>query len=323
METKINKEELLLHVGSSPHVRTENSTQQIMLTVIIALIPALIAGFAIFGPNALIVTLVSVVSCVLAELVIQKALKKPVRISDLSAVVTGILLAFNVPATMPLWMVALAGIFAIVIVKELFGGIGNNFVNPALAARAMLLASWSQNMGTLPQPFKPDAIAGPTPLSGGEPIELMDMLLGKMPGMLGEVSALALLIGAVILLWRGIIKLRIPAAMIGSFAVFYVIFASLTGAEGASFAQSFQNLPAQILSGGLILGAFFMATDYSSSPMTAKGQLIYGLGAGFITALIRCFGTYPEGVSYAILIMNVCTPLIDKYVKRQPFGGVQ
>lgn len=328
MEAKTNERELLLHVGSSPHVRTDNSTQHIMLTVIIALIPAIVASFIFFGIDAIIVTLVAVLSCVVAEAVMQKALKKPLRIADLSAVVTGILIAFNVPSTMPLWMVVFGSIFAIVVVKEMFGGIGNNFVNPALAARAVLLASWPAQMGTYVQPYTLDAVTSGTPLANPANANLMDLFIGAVPGTLGEVSAVALLVGALILLWRGIIKLRIPVAMVAAFAVGFIVFNAIElslneVALGDAFSQTVGILPAQILSGGLMLGAIFMATDYSSSPITSKGQLIFGIGAGLLVALFRVFGQNPEGVSYAILIMNVCTPLIDKYVKEKPFGGVQ
>lgn len=308
-------ERLLLHVASSPHVRTTDSTQRIMLDVIIALIPAMIAAIVFFGIRSLAVILVSVAACVLSEYATQKIMKKPIRISDLSAVVTGILLAFNVPSTMPFWMVAFAGFFAIVVVKEFFGGIGCNFLNPALAGRAMLLSSWSSKMSQTAAPFQPDTLSGATPLSGGAMPSLMDMFIGKMPGMLGEVSAIALLIGAAYLVVRGVIHLRIPATYLASFVVFIAIFGMISGDVAIN------EIPQQILAGGLILGACFMATDYATTPMTPQGQLIFGIGCGLLTALIRVFGGYPEGVSYAILIMNVCTPLIDKYIKLQPFGG--
>lgn len=317
MEAKQEMKQHLLKVSSSPHIRTQDSVQRLMLDVIIALVPAIVAAVVYFGLRALWVILVSVVFCVLAEAVTQKLMKKRVTVYDLSAVVTGILLAFNVPSTLPLWIVAIGAVFAIVVVKQFFGGLGQNFANPALAARAMLLASWGGQMSVFATPFQPDAISGPTPLSGGVQPPLLDMFLGKMPGVLGEVSALALLLGALYLVVRGVIRLRVPVVMIVSFAVFMGIFGMIT--KEVTWSQ----IPAQILSGGLILGAFFMATDYSTTPMTAKGQLIFAFGAGLLTALIRTFGGYPEGVSYAILLMNVCTPLIDKYVKRNPFGGVK
>lgn len=317
METKQtqNAQASKLLVASSPHIRTTDSTQRLMLDVIIAMIPAMVAAVVYFGFRSLAVIGVSVVAAVAAEAITQKALKRPITISDLSAVVTGILLAFNVPSTMPLWMVAIGAAFAIVVVKQFFGGLGSNFMNPALAARAMLLSSWGSDMSKFVEPFKPDTIASATPLTSGQFPSLGQMFMGQMPGVLGEVSAVALLLGAIYLVVRGVIRLRIPLTMIGSFCVFMTIFGAITGEVGVG------DLPQQVLAGGLILGAFFMATDYATTPMSPVGQLIFGCGAGLITALIRSFGGYPEGVSYAILFMNVCTPLIDKYVKTKTFGG--
>lgn len=320
-QTKIKAEERLLNVSSSPHVFTLESSRRIMIDVVIALVPAMLAAFVYFGIPALLVILASILGAVGGEGLSQKIRKKELRISDFSAVVTGILLAFNLPSTMPLWKVVLAGAFSTVVVKELFGGLGQNFMNPALAGRAFLMASWPKDMSNTPYPFgvapagATDAVTAATPLSGGPMPGMMDLFLGKMPGMLGEVSALAILIGAAYLLLRGVIRLRIPLSMIVSFTAFTAIFMGIKGDFDIS-----QMLP-QILSGGLILGAFFMATDYVTVPMTAKGQLIFACGAGFLTALIRQFGSLPEGVSYAILLMNVCTPLIDKYIKSKPFGG--
>lgn len=307
----------LLRVSSSPHIRTADSVQRVMLDVVIALLPAVVAAVVFFGIPALLVILTSVVFCVGTEALTQKAMKKRVTVYDLSAVVTGILFAFNLPSTMPLWIVALGAIFAILVVKQVFGGLGQNFVNPALAARAMLLASWGGQMSKFATPFQPDVISGPTPLTSGQMPSLTDLFIGNMPGVLGEVSALALLIGAAYLLFRGVIHIRIPGVYIASFAVFMLLFGAIDGKIGLA------DIPAQIFAGGLILGAFFMATDYATCPMTAKGQLIFAVGCGLLTAMIRVFGGYPEGVSYAILLMNVCTPLIDKYVKRKPFGGVK
>lgn len=298
----------LLIVNSAPHMRTPTTTARMMLDVIIALVPAIIAAVVLFGFRALLLIAVSVVTCVVAEAVTQKLLKKKVRIKDLSAVVTGILLAFNVPVGMPIWMLVFAGIFSIVIVKEFFGGIGANFMNPALAGRALLLAAWPGEMSTFVTPF--DAVSTATPLSGGATPGLMDLFLGNVPGVIGEVSKLALLIGAAYLLIRRVIHLRIPVVFIASTALFLFIMGVPAG-----------DLPAQILSGGLILGAFFMATDFVTNPMTRLGQIIFALGAGLITALIRVHGGYPEGVSYGILLMNICTPLIDKLCTRRVFGG--
>ena len=305
---------MLLNVSSSPHVRSNSSTKKIMLDVIIALVPAIIASVVFFGMKALMAIIISVAGAVAAEALTQKLLKRPVTVYDLSAVVTGILLAFNVPAGFPFWKLIVADIFAIVVVKQFFGGIGSNFMNPALAGRAFLLAAWPQDMSVFMTPSQPDVVSGPTPLSGGTVPPMMDMFLGKMPGMLGEVSAIALLIGCAYLVVRGIISIRIPGIYILSFAVFEMIFGQISGTAG------FADLLPQILSGGLILGAVFMATDYASSPMTKDGQIIYALGCGFLTAMIRCFGGYPEGVSYAILLMNCCTPLLDKKMVRKPFG---
>lgn len=319
------KDTKLLNISSSPHIRTNDTIQKIMLDVIIAMVPAMVVSIIFFGISALSVILVSVISCVAAEAITQKLLKKRVTISDLSAAVTGILLAFNLPAGFPLWKAAIGGVFAIVVVKQMFGGLGSNFMNPALAGRAFLLASWGKDLSKTPLPFNPDTISGPTPLailkSGSQATEsvpsLWDLFIGNIPGMLGEVSACALLIGGAYLLLRGVIHFRIPAAMIATFSVFYLIFGLINGDMKIAL------LPHHILSGGMILGAFFMATDYATTPMTARGQIIFGVGAGFLTALIRIYGGYPEGVSYAILLMNVCTPLIDKYIVDRPFGLVK
>lgn len=305
----------LLKVSSSPHVRTQDTTKQIMRDVLIALLPAGIASVVLFGARALAVICVSVLASVLAEYCTEKAMKKPITTSDLSAVVTGVLLAYNVPSTMPLWKVAIGAIFAIVIVKQFFGGVGQNFINPALAGRALLMSSWGADMTKTVMPFQADVLSGPTPLTTGQYPPLIDMFLGKEPGMLGEVSALCLLIGAAYLLIRKVIKIRIPACYLASFVVFSLIFGAITGKVG------FADIPAQLLSGGLILGAFYMATDYATSPVTAKGQMIFALGCGLLTALIRQFGGYPEGVSYSILIMNVLTPLLDRNLVQAPFGS--
>lgn len=290
-------------VSSSPHIRSKDTTQMIMLDVIIALIPAIIASVYVFGMRALLLTLVTVAACVLSELVTQKAMKKPVRVRDLSAVVTGILLAFNLPANFPFWMAIFGAIFAIVIVKEMFGGVGNNFMNPALAARAVLLASWPEQMA-----YQIDGVAQATPLSG-KPFAMLDLFLGNIPGTLGEVSKAALLIGAAYLLIKKVINIKMPA-----------IYIITTGVLLLIFGYDLEDTLMQILSGGLILGAFFMLTDYSSSPTSDMAQVVYAFGAGLLTVLIRVFGGYPEGVSYAILLMNVLTPLLDKLLKQKTFG---
>jgi len=318
----------MFRVTSSPHIRSGETTQRIMLDVIIALLPALFAGIYYFGMRSLLVTLVSVVFAVVTEVVMQKILKRPVTINDLSAVVTGILLAFNVPSTAPFWMVAIGAIFAIAIAKHCFGGLGHNFINPALAARAMLLASWPVRM-TSSAFLTPgtDAVSSATPLaaltlnmqnglSGATAANvpsLMDLFVGNVAGCIGETSALALLIGGLYLVYRGVISFTTPVAYIGTVAVLSFILGGFDPYIAIY----------HVLAGGLFLGAIFMATDYSSSPMTAKGQVIMGLGAGILTTLIRFYGAYPEGVSYSILLMNVATPLIDRFTMPNKFGDVK
>lgn len=288
----------------APHIRNKKSTQTVMLDVVIALLPALIAAVYFFGSRALILTLVTVAACVLSEFVMQKLLKKPVRVRDLSAVVTGMLLAFNLPVEFPIWMAVVGGVFAIVIVKELFGGIGQNFMNPALAARVFMLVTWPAQMGT----FTFDGVAGATPL-GGRPASLMDLFIGNIPGTIGEVSKLAILIGLAYLLFKHVINLRMPIAYMVTCAVLFYILK-----------YDFVDTLSQLLSGGIIFAAVFMVTDYSSSPMSPAGQIVYAVGAGILTVVIRLFGGYPEGVSFAIIIMNVFVPLIDKLIRPRVFG---
>lgn len=298
-------------VSLAPHIRSNDTVQRIMLDVLIALVPAAIASVYFFGLYSLAIMAVSVVACVLSEYVFQKLMKKPIQVKDLSAVVTGILLAFNVPAGAPLWMVAFGGVFAIIIVKECFGGIGGNFMNPALAARVMLMASWPQQMTAYVQP---DGMTGATPLQilkegGGNLPSLMDMLTGNIGGVIGETCAIALILGGIYLLVRKVIDWKTPVIYIVSTAIFLLLFG-----------VKVDLLAYEILGGGLLLGAIFMATDYSSSPMNAKGKIIFALGAGLITAVIRAKGGMPEGVSYSILLMNVCTPLIDKFTVGEAYG---
>lgn len=311
----------MFRVTSSPHIRSGESTQRIMLDVVIALMPALFAGIYYFGMNVIMITLVAVVSAVATEMVMQKILKRPVTINDLSAVVTGLLLAFNVPSTAPWWMVVIGSIFAIAIVKHCFGGLGHNFMNPALAARAMLLASWPVRM-TSSAFLAPgaDAISTATPLAlikegmvGQALPSIWNLFIGNVGGCIGETSALALLIGGLYLLYRGVISIRIPAVYIGT----VLILSFILGGFDPYYAIY------HIFAGGLFLGAIFMATDYASSPMTAKGQIIMGIGAGILTTLIRFYGAYPEGVSYSILLMNVATPLIDRFTMPRKFGEVK
>ena len=321
------KEKLI--VTESPHVRGRSTTSSVMFDVVVALIPALLAGTIFFGYRALVVTAVCVLFSVLSEWCWCRILKKPSTIGDFSAVVTGLLLAMNLPVTMPLWMAAIGSVFAIIIVKQFFGGIGHNFMNPALAARAFLLTSWAAAMTTWTEPFTKlsfwsnvDAVTTATPLSlvkegaTGNMPSYINMFIGNMAGCIGEVSALAILIGAMYLVYRHIISLRIPLTYIATVAVFTFIFGGRNG--------FFTGDPLlHVLSGGLMLGAFFMATDYVTTPYTKKGQIIFGFGCGLITAVIRLYGGYPEGVSYSILLMNVATPLIDRFTAPKRFGAVK
>ncbi len=308
-----------LVVSESPHTRSGSSTSKIMIDVAIALVPAIAAGTVVFGFRALLVVFVCVLAAVASEWGWQKLLKRPSTVADFSAVVTGLLLAMNLPVTIPLWMAAIGSVFAIIVVKQFFGGIGHNFMNPALAARAFLLTSWAQAMTTWQQPFS-DAVSSATPLAimkGGlaEPLpSYLEMFLGNTAGCIGEVSTLAILLGAAYLLLKGIISLRIPATYIITVAVLTFVFGDSNGLfKGDALMH--------ILSGGLMLGAFFMATDYVTTPYTKCGQIIFGFGCGVLTAVIRLFGGYPEGTSYAILIMNVVAPLIDRKCVPKRFGA--
>ena len=322
-----------LSVSASPHDHSKDTVTRIMLDVIIALVPSLIASIFIFGYRSLLVTAVSVSSCLVAEFASRVVMKRHQTIGDLSAVVTGVLIAFNVPVSMPLWMVALGAVFAIVVVKQMFGGIGMNFVNPALATRIMLIASFPTAMGAWNKPYAwkmHDADTTASPLNAIKEIyrngeitsetfgehdlpSLVDMLLGNRAGSLGEVCAVALLIGLVYLLVRRVIKLTIPLSYVGSFAVIMFI----AGGFNLRF------LAYEILAGGLLLGAIFMATDYTTSPINFKGQIIFGIGCGVITALIRLFGNLPEGVSFAIILMNILVPHIEHLTTPKPFGTVK
>lgn len=310
VNTGVNLENLL-RVSSSPHIRSQETTRRIMLDVVIALLPASIVGVYYFGLNAAIVLALAVIAAVLSEAVFQKARKQEVTISDFSAVVTGLLVGMNIPATAPWYLPVFGSVFAVIIAKQLFGGLGFNWVNPALAARAVLLISWPTHMTNYVAPFS-DATSAATPLTSGQFPALMDMFLGNMPGTIGEVSAAALLLGGIYLVIRGVIKVHIPLVYMAMTAVFLMLFG-----------VPVDELLPQILAGGLFLGAIFMATDYASSPLTTKGQIIFAVGAAFMTALIRQKGGMPEGVSYAILLMNVATPMIDKYTKPKVFGSVK
>lgn len=308
-----SNKDMTLTLSSSPHIRSNMTIQSVMRDVVIALIPATLAGIYFFKMQAFLVILTCVVSSVAAELVWQKLSGRRVTISDYSAVITGLLLAFNVPPTLPLWMAAIGSVFAVIVVKQLFGGLGQNIVNPALAARAFLLASWPVAMTT----WTLDGVTGPTPLAilknePGTLPGLCSVFIGHVGGCIGETSALALLIGGLYLLYRRVITWHIPVTYIGT--VF--VLTTLIGRNGFMTGNGLY----EIFAGGLMLGAFFMATDYTTSPITPKGQIIFGIGCGFIATIIRIFGGYPEGVSYSILIMNLFVPLIDKYVTPRVFG---
>lgn len=308
-----------LLVSSSPHIRSGDTTQKIMLDVIIALIPALVAGVWYFGLQAAIIVAATTLSCVVFEYLTRRILKRSNTIGDLSAVVTGILLGLNLPPRLPVWMAIVGSFFAIVIVKQLFGGIGQNFLNPALAARAILLVAYGSKMTSWINPLSNavDAVSAATPLGilkeGGELPSLLDMFLGKTGGSIGETSAIAIIIGGIYLLARRVITWHIPVCYIGTVA----IFSWIAGPDGIFTG----NILFHVLAGGLLLGAFFMATDYTTCPMTEKGMIIFGVGCGLLTMIFRLYTNMPEGVSYAILLMNVATPLIDRYSKPKRFGG--
>lgn len=312
-EKSVELNDMLL-VSGAPHLRTDKTVNQIMLDVIIAMIPALIGSVYFYGMNALILILVTVASCLIFEAGTQKIFKKPVRIKDLSAVVTGILIAFNLPANAPWWIAVFGAAFAIILVKECFGGLGSNFMNPALAARAAMVASWPGIMSTY---VNPDGITSATPLallkSGSNALPSINrMFMGDIGGSLGETSTVLLLIGALYLLIKGIIDWKTPVLFIGSTCAMLLIF----GIDPSLVIY-------HVLGGGLILGAFFMATDYATTPITPKGKIIFAIGAGVLTAIIRVKGSMPEGVSYAILLMNVATPVIERITKPKVFGVVK
>ncbi len=303
----------LLRLSVSPHIHSGRSTAGIMRDVIIALLPAAIAGTVIFGLRALLVMGVCVASCVLIEALFNIVTKKEQTIGDLSAALTGLLLAFNLPAGIPIWQCVMGSIFAIVIVKCLFGGIGFNLVNPAITARVFMIVAFG-SMAVQSYPVIVDTVAGATPLaeiaSGNMP-KLTDLLLGLHGGAIGETCALALLIGFVYLLVRRVISWHIPVSLVGTIYVLSLFM------EGFDFMRAL----ALVLSGGLLLGAIFMATDYVTSPTTPAGKIIFGVGVGVLTFLIRYFGVYPEGVSFAILFMNILTPYIDSWTAHKVFGG--
>lgn len=315
-------------VTSSPHIKAADDTRSLMADVCLALLPALVVSVLTFGPRALVLTVATVISCVFFEWLYNKLLHQPSTIGDLSAVVTGMLLAFNIPVAAPIWMPVIGGAFSVIVVKMLFGGIGKNFMNPALAGRAFMLASWPALMTVWTRPGAElplfgnvtvtDAISTATPLASlkGGALPEADMLrlfLGQTGGVIGETSALALLIGGAYLVYRKVISINIPAAYILTVAVLTFLF-PMGGQERFAWMLS------QILSGGLMLGAIFMATDYVTSPVTPNGQIIFGIGCGLLTVFIRYFGGLPEGVSYSILLMNTLVWVIDKKTHPRKFG---
>ena len=300
----------LFKVSSNPHIRSRVATNGLMMAVIIALMPATGFGIYNFGTRALAVITVTIASTILTEYFFG-LYKKKLTITDLSAVVTGLLLALNLPVNIPLWMAALGGVFAILVVKMLFGGLGQNFMNPALAARCFLLISFPSAM----MAFDCDAYTGATPLAAlkaGEQVNVLDMFLGRTGGTIGETSMLALLVGACLLILLGVIDLRIPGSYIVTFGLFVVLF----GGHGLDPAY----LSAQLFGGGLMLGAFFMATDYVTRPITIKGQYVFGVFLGLLTGIFRVFGSGAEGVSYAIILGNILVPLIEKWTMPTAFG---
>ena len=329
-ESKTAEMPNLLTVSPSPHIKTADNTRGVMTDVIVALLPAYIWGVFMSGIRALAVGIISVASCVLFEALTQKLLKRPVTVSDMSAAVTGLLLAMNVTAAVPLWMPVVGAFFAIVVVKQLFGGIGKNIVNPALAARVFLF-SWASEMTVFSAPGNrisslavtlgdADVVAGATPLaslnSGTLPPDTLgDMFIGNIGGCIGEISSLLLILGGVYLLVRRVITWHIPVAYLGTVAVLTYFFPQAT--------NSFAFMLYELMSGGLILGAVFMATDYATSPLTSRGRIIYGIGCGVITVLIRYFGGYAEGVSFSILIMNLLVWYLDILGMPKRFGAVK
>ena len=302
----------LLNVSSSPHVRDTVTTKSIMYDVLIAMLPAAAFGVFQFGFHALLVIIITMAACALSEYVYEYALGKPITIMDGSALVTGMILALNMPANIPLWIPVLGGVFAIVVVKQLYGGLGQNFMNPALAGRCFLLISFAGKMSN----FTLDGWSGATPLAqlkAGQAVDVTAMFIGRIPGTIGEVSVIALLVGAAYMVAKKVISLRIPLTYILTTAVFVFIF----GQQDLGF------VAAHVCGGGLIFGAFFMATDYVTSPITPAGQIVYGVILGILTGIFRCFGASPEGVSYAIIFSNLLVPLIERFTIPLAFGKVK
>lgn len=317
-----------LFVAPAPHVQSGQSTASIMRDVVIALLPALVVSTIVFGAGVLAVTALSVAACVGFEYLIQRfVVRGPLTVCNWSAVVTGVLLAFNLPASIPWWIVLVGAFVSIGVAKMTFGGLGKNPFNPALVGRVFLLIAYPVQMTTFPAVSGSwtDALSGATPLAAMKfqseaamsSLNMGQMFGGQIPGSLGEVAALALLVGFAYLLWRKVITWHIPVAVLGSMAVFALLVAFGRGMSGVAL---YEFPLFHLLAGGAVLGAVYMATDYATSPMTRKGMLIYGVGIGVITMLIRLWGAYPEGMSFAILLMNAVTPLLNKYVKPTRFG---
>lgn len=312
-----------LIVSTSPHIHTSESVSGVMLDVIIALLPATIAGVFLFGYRAAIVVAVCIAACVFTEAGYEKIVKKDITIKDLSAVVTGLLLGLNLPVSIPLWMAAVGSVFAILVVKQFFGGLGKNFANPALAGRCFMLIAWTGAMTQFAEPFMgygADAVSSATPLAimgGAEGIlcSLKSAFMGVKAGTIGETSGLMLIIGFIYLLCRRVVNIKIPAAYILSFAILTFLFG-----KNSTIMPQWQYTLMQICTGGLFLGAFFMATDYVTTPTTGKGHIIFGIGCGVLTFVIRQFCSYPEGVSFSILLMNLTTPLIERFTVPKSFG---
>ncbi len=299
------------HVSTSPHVLSKDTTHSLMLDVILALLPATVFGVYRFGWYAGVLVIVSIATCVAAEYIWEKAMKKPLTLNDYSAVLTGLLLGLNLPVSVPIWLPIIGGAFAIIVVKQLYGGLGQNFMNPALAARCFLLLAFAGLMND----FSVDGVSSATPLAAlkaGESANLLDMFFGLTPGVIGETSAALLLAGGLFLLVRKVISWEIPVIYIGTVAVFVLLF----GGHGADF----YYVACEICGGGLMLGAFFMATDYVTSPITFKGRVVYAVLIGVLTGVFRVFGNMAEGVSFAIIIGNILVPLIEKATLPKAFG---
>ena len=304
----------LLHVSSSPHVRCKDTTQNLMLDVVIAMLPAAAFGVYRFGLYSLAVILATVAACVASEYAYEKFMGKPITVSDCSAVVTGMILALNMPPEIPIWIPMLGGVFAIIVVKQLYGGLGQNFMNPALAARCFLLISFAGRMNNFSSAaIGFNALTGATPLKtmrDGGLVNLTDLFLGFIPGTIGEVSTLALLIGGAYMIVKKVISPKIPLVYIGTFAVFVFLF----GGFDVNYTLN------QVCAGGLVFGAFFMATDYVTSPITPNGQIVYGVILGLLTGVFRLWGASPEGVSYAIILSNLFVPMIERFTLPKAFG---